>query len=469
MRLKQVLNNTFFNVIVSVSKAIVDLIFVKYCVENFGDNQYSDWVYIISIVSFLKLIDLGTNQTIIRTFIKQNFKEISSLFSFKILVCIFFSIISYLIISYSFDSFSIKYIENGKLILLILIICQIFHTTFCGPLSSLLVSKEKFIPSIIINGLYILLPLVLFLLFSFSDLLSLAYLNIFSIIICSALLFYFSKYKLISSKIKLNFRHIKLDFKSNSNFFLFNLLAIFYPFIEIFFLKFYLSNEILVNHIIYFRFPLLFIAFMAQLMTNYFPSVSRITINNPKEGKVYLNKLTFTLVIFIYFCSILIFCFNNPLIYLWMGDGYYPNLNLMLMIQFLTFSDGLIWSIHQILLPYKPENFKFKFFIYELLIRFSILIVLFNLDLIYYDLVILITLLTKTVLLIAILKYNSLLNLKYYNKKVYLVLVFSLLIYLISYLFYSEKILITIIYSFLFSILIMYFIYNYKNEIRDLV
>tara|TARA_B100001109_G_scaffold254085_1_gene253025 strand:+ start:719 stop:1177 length:459 start_codon:yes stop_codon:yes gene_type:complete len=152
-----------------------------------------------------------------------------------------------------------------------------------------------------------------------------------------------------------------------------------------------------------------------------------------------------------------------------MGDGYYPNLNLMLMIQFLTFSDGLIWSIHQILLPYKPENFKFKFFIYELLIRFSILIVLFNLDLISYDLVILITLLTKTVLLIAILKYNSLLNLKYYNKKVYLVLVFSLLIYLISYLFYSEKILITIIYSFLFSILIMYFIYNYKNEIRDLV
>ena len=105
MKLKQVLSNTFFNVIISISKAFVDLIFVKYCIENFGDNQYSDWVYIISIVSFLKLIDFGTNQTIIRTFIKKNFNEIGSLFSFKILVFIFFSIASFIIVNYSFEIF----------------------------------------------------------------------------------------------------------------------------------------------------------------------------------------------------------------------------------------------------------------------------------------------------------------------------------------------------------------------------
>jgi O-antigen/teichoic acid export membrane protein len=469
LKLKQVLNNTFFNVIVSVSKAFFDLIFVKYCVENFGDNQYSDWVYIISIVSFFKLIDLGTNQTIIRTFIKEKFKEISFLFSFKIIVFIFFSIISYTLIDYYFDFFSIEYIENGKLILLTLVICQIFHATFCGPLSSLLISKEKFIPSIIINGLYVLLPLFLFLSFSLSDLLSLAYLNIFSLVICFILLFYYSNYRLIASKINIKFNRIQLDFKSNSSFFLFNLLTIFYPFVELFFLKFYLSNEILVNHIIYFRFPLLFVAFMAQLMTNYFPSVSKLSTKSLANGKLYLNSLTLSLITFIYFCSILIFCFNNPLIYLWMGDGYFPSLTVMLMIQILTFSDGLIWSIHQILLPYNPDKFKFKFFIYELIIRFSIFIVLYNLNLISYDLVILTTIITKTSLLFIILKYNDLLNFNFFNNKFYSVIIFSSFIYLISFFFYSDKFLITLIYSVLFMVLMIYLIYNYKNQIKDLV
>ena len=102
------------------------------------------------------------------------------------------------------------------------------------------------------------------------------------------------------------------------------------------------------------------------------------------------------------------------------GRWFFPNLKLMLMIQVLTFSDGLLWSIHQILLPYNPNNFNFKAFILELLVRFSILILLFNIDLISYDLVILVTLLTKTILLIYILKTNDLFKINLSNKILYI-------------------------------------------------
>ena len=51
----------------------------------------------------------------------------------------------------------------------------------------------------------------------------------------------------------------------------------------------------------------------------------------------------------------------------------------------------------------------------------------------------------------------------------YSVIIFSSFIYLISFFLYSDKFLITLIYSVLFMVLMIYLIYNYKNQIKDLV
>ena len=93
MKVKQVLDNTFFNILISVSKAILDLIFVKYCILNLGNDQYSDWILIISIISFVKLLDFGTNQSLILFFIKKNFDEINETITFKIIVSLIGSIV----------------------------------------------------------------------------------------------------------------------------------------------------------------------------------------------------------------------------------------------------------------------------------------------------------------------------------------------------------------------------------------
>ena len=159
MNLKKLFNNTLCNIIVSITKSLIDLLFIKYCIEKFGNDEYSEWVIIIGFVGFIKLIDLGTNQTLILSFVKQKKDDINSLIRFKLILS-FISILGALFFTFSlYDLFNFQFVNNGKLIVLLMLFSQIFYVNICGPLNSLLISKEFFIRAIITNGIYILIVL----------------------------------------------------------------------------------------------------------------------------------------------------------------------------------------------------------------------------------------------------------------------------------------------------------------------
>ena len=171
MKVKQVLNNTFFNILISVSKAILDLIFVKYCILNLGNDQYSDWILIISIISFVKLLDFGTNQSLILFFIKKNFDEINETITFKIIVSLIGSIVFIFLVFYFFDYLQIVHLKRGKIIMLIMLLSTLLYGNIGGPFTSYLLSEEKFVKVIITGGIYVLLPYALFLIIGYKILL----------------------------------------------------------------------------------------------------------------------------------------------------------------------------------------------------------------------------------------------------------------------------------------------------------
>ncbi len=469
MKLKQVLNNTFFNILISVSKAILDLLFVKYCILNLGNDQYSDWVLIISIISFVKLMDFGTNHSLIILFIKKNFKKINETITFKIIVSLVVSIIFFFLVFYFFDYFQIVHLKRGKGIMLIMLFSHLLFINIGGPLTSYLLSKEEFIKVIITSGLYVLLPLALFLIIGFKDLFFFAILNFVCLIIVLVLQYYWSNFKNYIPNFKLLFHNFFYVFNnSNKNFFLFNLVVIFYPAVEILFIKYYLGNDTLVNHVIYFKLPLLFVAFMAQLMTNYFPAVAIKTNENIEEAHTYINNLFYNLLRLCFISSLVIFCFNNLFITLWMSDQYSLGYNLLIIIQLLTFVDALIWSVQQIILPHNPKLFKIKFFIYELVFRFIIIFVLHYYSLLDYNLFILTCLISKSFLFIALFNSYNFINKKFKLYHIKYLIFCSIFLYLFTYFLFNNKILLNTIYSFILFISSITLLVINRKKIKNL-
>lgn len=408
MKLKHVLHNTFFNILISVSKAILDLLFVKQCILNLGNDQYSEWVLIISITSFVKLLDFGSNQSLILLFINKNVEKINETISFKIIISFVSLIILFFLVFYFFDYFQIIHLKRGKEIFLIMLISNLLYINIVGPLSSYLLSEEKFIKVITSSGFYVLLPQILFLIIGYNDLFFFAILNFVCLTIVLVLQYYFANFKNYMPYFKFHFHNLFNGFKNhNKNFFLFNLAVIFYPAVEIIYIKYYLGNNILINHLIYFKLPLLLVAFMAQLMTNYFPAIAIKTNENIERAHIYINNLFFNLLGLCFVASVVIVCFNNLFISLWMSDKYRIGYELLIIIQLLTFVDAITWSVQQIILPHNPKLFKFKYFVYELIIRFTIILILHYYSLLDYNLFILTCLISKSVLFISLyISYN---------------------------------------------------------------
>jgi len=386
----------------------------------------------------------------------------------KILVSIFSILIFTFFIFFFVDYLELNNINRSNLILFILFITQLLFVNICGPLNSLLISKEHFITAILTNGFYILFPVSVFLLFQFDDFFYFAIINILSLLIVFILQYFLSNIN--KFKLRLSFDGaFKLLNQSNKNFFYFNLIMIFYPAIEIFFIKYYLGNENLVSHVIYFRLPLLCAAFITQLMTNYFPSVAMKTKKNIATSELYINKLFKSLIIICFLFSMIVFCYNNFFIKIWMGEDYMVIYQILIVIQLITFYESLIWSVQQIILPYNSKYFIITYFILELIFRFIILLIMYKYNYLSYQSFLLVTLITKSILFLFLLKSYRFINIQYdlFLNKYFLCTIFC--IYLFSYYFFDNIILLFSVYSIITLIISGAYIFIHRDKIIKLL
>ena len=200
-------------------------------------------------------------------------------------------------------------------------------------------------------------------------------------------------------------------------------------------------------------------------MTNFFPSVSKYSNESTVSAIRYINKLTKYLVIFSILCSMLMFFYLNPLIYLWMGDNYKITYQILFYIHIIIFFEAITFSLLQIILPFDPKLFKLRYFVYEVSIRSSLILILDYTKSLSYESFLLITLLCKLILCIKLISSYKIINFKLHKYSFIFSLIILFIIYVITYLFYDLKIYLTLFYIFLtLSVILLFF--HYKVKIR---